>query len=264
MSASTSATAANPATAAARVPGSALLTVKALSVGYDGHAILPPLSVTLRAGELWAVIGPNGAGKSTFLRTVLGLETPVGGEIEQAPSLRMSYVPQHGDLDPIFPISVLDFVLMGRQRSGNVIGRWRKADRQAAAAALDATAAGPLSRQYLRDLSGGQRQRVLIARAIASEADLFFLDEPTAALDIRSEQQVLELITLLRRPRNAAVVMVTHLVEDGLERADRALLLDRDHAVALAAEPETLRAAPAFQHIYGHARSRAEIGAGAP
>ena len=247
--------------AAARPPGSALLTVSRLSVGYDGRAILPPIDATLRAGELWAVIGPNGAGKSTFLRTVLGLEAPLGGQIERAPALRMSYVPQHGDLDPIFPISVLDFVLMGRARPGNVVGRWPKADKAAATAALAAADAGPLARQYLRDLSGGQRQRVLIARAIASEADLFFLDEPTAALDLRSERQVLELIAQLHQPRNAAVVMVTHLVEDGLERADQALLLDRDHGVALAGPPDGLRAAPAFQRIYGSARPRAEVAA---
>jgi ABC-type Mn2+/Zn2+ transport system ATPase subunit len=239
--------------------GTALLTTRQLAVGYDGAAILPAIDVTIRAGELWAVLGPNGSGKSTFLRTVLGLETPVGGGIERAPGLRMSYVPQHGDLDAIFPISVLDFVLMGRQRPGNVIGRWPQHDRQAADAALVSADAGDLGRRYLRDLSGGQRQRVLIARAIASEADLYFLDEPTAALDIRSERHVLQLISKLGEPRGAAVVMVTHLVEDGLERAARALLLDRDHGVAIAAHPAELRHAPAFERIYGRALPRAEV-----
>jgi len=239
---------------AALAPGTALLTTRALSVGYDGAAILPPIDVAFRAGELWAVIGPNGAGKSTFLRTVLGLESPVDGAMERAPGLRMSYVPQASDLDPIFPVSVIDFVLMGRQRPGNVIGRWPKADREAAMNALAVAEAAQLARKYVRDLSGGQRQRVLIARAIASEADLFFLDEPTAALDVRSEQQVLRLISDLPAPRGAAVVMVTHLVEDGLERAGHALLLDRDHDVALGATAAAMREAPAFQHIYGHAR----------
>jgi zinc transport system ATP-binding protein len=240
-------------------PGGALLSTRQLAVGYDGVAILPPIDVTIRAGELWAVIGPNGSGKSTFLRTVLGLEAPVSGGIERAPGLRMSYVPQHGDLDPIFPISVLDFVLMGRQRPGNVIGPWPQHDQRTAAAALVAADAGDLGRRYLRDLSGGQRQRVLIARAIASEADLYFLDEPTAALDLRSERQVLQLISELGRPRGAAVVMVTHLVEDGLERAGRALLLDRDHGVAIAANPGELRHAAAFEHLYGRALPRAEV-----
>jgi peptide/nickel transport system ATP-binding protein len=110
-----------------------------------------------------------------------------------------------------------------------------------------------------RDLSGGQRQRVLIARAIASRAALFVLDEPTSALDIAAEHQVMELIGALRTRHDAAVVMVTHLVEDGLERADRALLLDRDHDVALAATAAEMRASAAFAHIYGRALARAEV-----
>jgi ABC-type multidrug transport system ATPase subunit len=99
---------------------------------------------------------------------------------------------------------------------------------------------------------------VLVARALLTDADLIFLDEPTAALDIASEREVLGLIERLRARRGAAVVMVTHLVEDGLERADRALLLDRDHQVALCAAPRTLRAAPQFAQLYGRFAGRGE------
>jgi zinc transport system ATP-binding protein len=240
-------------------PGQPLLSVDRLSVGYDGKVILPPITMSIGAGDHWAVIGPNGAGKSTFLRTVLGLEPPLGGRIVRAPGLRMSYVPQQSNLDPIFPVSVLGFVLMGRQRPGNVIGRWRPADFAAARTALAQAEAAGLEHRQLRDLSGGQRQRVAIARAIASDADLFFLDEPTAALDIASERQVLQLITSLPQQRGAAVVMVTHLVEDGLERAKQALLLDRDHDVALAAAAADMRRTPAFEQIYGRVLARTGV-----
>jgi zinc transport system ATP-binding protein len=236
-----------------------LLRAVDLRVGYDKRGILPPITATITPGELWAVIGPNGAGKSTFVRTLLGLQPPVTGRVECAPGLRMSYVPQQSALDTIFPISVAEFVLMGRQGPGSFVGLPGRADLEAARAALGEVDAADLARRQLRDLSGGQRQRVLIARAIASRAALFVLDEPTSALDIAAEQQVMELITALRAHHDAAVVMVTHLVEDGLERADRALLLDRDHDVALAATAAEMRASPAFAHIYGRALARAEV-----
>lgn len=230
--------------------GESLLQVQALTVGYDGIPILPPLTFTVGAGELWAVIGPNGAGKSTFVRTALGLSRPVAGAIERRPGLRLAYVPQQSALDAIFPVSVLDFVLMGLQGTGNVTLANPRAYLGRARAALAEAGVGTLERRQLRDLSGGQRQRVLMARALATDADLVFLDEPTAALDASAEQEVLNLIQRIRQLRGAAVVMVTHLVEDGLERADHALLLDRDHRVAFAATAAAMRSAPEFEHIY--------------
>jgi manganese/zinc/iron transport system ATP- binding protein len=227
-------------------------------VGYDGLPILPALSFEVKAGELWAIIGPNGSGKSTFVRTALGLMHPVGGSLERRPGLRLAYVPQQGALDTIFPVSVLDFVLMGLQRPGRVTFLGGPARVAEARAALDEAGAAPLARSQLRDLSGGQRQRVLMARALATDADVVFLDEPTNALDAASERQVLELIEWLRARRGAAVVMVTHLVEDGLERANRALLLDRDHQVALALPAPAMHGAPEFQRIYGRFLARRE------
>ena len=238
--------------AARRLPaGEGLLHARALTVGYDGIPILPPLTLTVGVGELWAVIGPNGAGKSTFVRTALGLSRPVAGAIERRPGLRLAYIPQQSALDAIFPVSVLDFVLMGLQGTGNVTLATTRAYLGRARAALAEAGVETLERRQLRDLSGGQRQRVLMARALATDADLVFLDEPTAALDASSEQEVLDLIQRLREVRGAAVVMVTHLVEDGLERADHALLLDRDHRVAFAATAAAMRSAPDFENIYG-------------
>jgi zinc transport system ATP-binding protein len=239
-------------------PGERLLSTDALVVGYDGTPILPPLSMTIAAGELWAVIGSNGSGKSTFVRTALGLVPPVGGKVERRAELRLAYVPQQAALDAIFPISVLDFVLMGLQGPDNVTLMARGANVTRATAALEEAGAAALERRQLRDLSGGQRQRVLIARALATDADLVFLDEPTTALDATAEHEVLALIERLRAKRGAAVVMVTHLVEDGLERADRALLLDRDHGVAVSATAAAVRALPEFARIYGRFVGRGE------
>jgi ABC-type Mn2+/Zn2+ transport system ATPase subunit len=229
--------------------GLPLIRARALQVGYGGVGLLPPISIDVGRGELWAVVGPNGSGKSTFVRTLLGLARPVAGEVTLAAALRLAYVPQQGALDAIFPVSVRDFVLMGRQGPGGLVGRPSAADRAAVDAALAEAGADALARRQLRDLSGGQRQRVLMARAFARDADVVVLDEPTTALDLRSERDVLALVEKLRA--RAAVVMVTHLVEDALERADHALLLDRDHEVALATPAAQMHDAPAFQHVYG-------------
>src|SRR4029077_8701310 len=148
-----------PSPAAARLqPGERLLGADAMGVGYDGVRILPLLSLTIGAGELWAVIGPNGSGKSTFVRTALGLMPPVSGTLERRPDLRLAYVPQQATLDTIFPISVLDFVRMGLQGPGTVSLRGDGGQAEQARAALDEAGAGALAHSQLRDLSGGQRQ----------------------------------------------------------------------------------------------------------
>ena len=239
-------------------PGERLVSTDSLVVGHEGAAILPPLSMTIAAGELWAVIGPNGSGKSTFVRTALGLVPPVSGTLERRAALQLAYVPQQSALDAIFPISVLDFVLMGLQGPDNVTLLARRANAVRAVAALEEAGVRALERRQLRDLSGGQRQRVLIARALATDADLVFLDEPTTALDATAEHEVLELTEQVRAKRGAAVVMVTHLVEDGLERADHALLLDRDHGVALPTTAAAVRALPEFERVYGRFVGRGE------
>jgi zinc transport system ATP-binding protein len=232
-------------------PKSPLVVTHGLEVGFDGRAILPAIDIQIDRGAFWAIVGPNGAGKSTFVRTLLGLDRPVRGTLIRAADLRPCYVPQQATLDPIFPVRVLEFVLMGVLEKGNLIGPARRTDLETAAVALQEVHASDLSRRLLRDLSGGQRQRVLLARALAARANLYVLDEPTAALDIASEREVLKLASSLGERRGAAVVMITHVVEDALARADQVLLLDRDHAVALSGPPDEISKAPALQHLYG-------------
>ena len=259
-----------------------LLVAAALEIGHDGAAILPPMDLRIERGTFWAIIGPNGSGKSTFVRTILGLDRPIRGAVTRAPDLRAAYMPQQATLDPIFPIRVLEFVLMGRidrrrvapqpravggsggagagggrapdhgarGTHGGLMGPPSRDDLQAARAALRDVRAAELERRLLRDLSGGQRQRVLFARALAADANLYVLDEPTAALDIATEREVLGLISALRDQRGASIVMITHLVDDGLSRADRALLLDRDHGTTLVGPAAEVRSAPELLRLY--------------
>lgn len=228
-----------------------LVITRGLEVGYDGTAILPPIDIQIARGCFWTVLGPNGSGKSTFVRTLLGLDRPVRGAVTCTPDMRACYVPQQATLDPIFPVRVLEFVLMGVLDRGRMLGPARRREVETAQRALQEVKALELQRLLLRDLSGGQRQRVLLARALAAQANLYVLDEPTAALDVASEREVLRLLSALTRTRGATVVMITHMLEDGLARADQVLLLDRDHGVVLSGPPRELVKAPALQRLYG-------------
>lgn len=192
----------------------ALIELDQVSFGYDGRPVLSAVSLEVAAGEFLALVGPNGGGKTTLLKLILGLITPQRGRVRVfggPPAKargRMGYLPQQAYLDPGFPVSVLEVVLMGRLGPGADLGPWSRRDRQAARRALEQVEAAHLAERGFADLSGGQRQRVLIARALAARPELLLLDEPTAGVDPRGEKDVLALLSGLK-PR-VTVLMVTH------------------------------------------------------
>lgn len=182
--------------------------------GYDGQFVLQKVNLTVREQELVSFVGPNGGGKTTLLKLILGLLHPSRGTVrifgrrpEDARPL-MGYMPQHADLDPRFPVSVMDVVLMGRLGHTRSFGPYRKADRIAAEEALRKLQVWDLRRSHFSALSGGQRQRVLIARALAPNPRLLLLDEPTAGLDVAIEGEFYELIRSFAR--TMTVVLVSH------------------------------------------------------
>lgn len=227
-----------------------LLTCRSLEIGFE-RALLPPVDLAIRAGELWAVVGMNGSGKTTWMRTVLGLEPPVAGTVERAPGLRVAYVPQAASLDPIFPVLVRDVVLMGTLRRERLGGFTGHAARKAVRTALARVGVAGLEKKAFRDLSGGQRQRVLIARALVSQAQLFFLDEPTSALDRQAEETVLQLIDGLRREPGCAVAVVTHHLQVLRSVADHALLLDREPPSAVAGTAAQVLESAGYRRLFG-------------
>jgi zinc transport system ATP-binding protein len=183
-------------------------------------------------GTEWVgLLGPNGGGKTTLLRLLLGQLSPSRGRVEVLGGSpvrsrhRIGYVPQHDDIDPTVPASVLDIVLLGRL-TGSSWGPWYpKRDREAALAALDETGTHGLADRAWRTLSGGQRQRVLIARALSSRADLLLLDEPTTGIDIHREKELLRLLERLNQ--RLPIVMVSHDTALVTHHMDRALWVDR-------------------------------------
>lgn len=230
-----------------RPPRPDLLRCVALEVGYGGQAILPPIDVTIRTGEMWAVIGRNGSGKTTWFRTILGLIPPVKGRVERTRQhLRVAYVPQRADLDALYPLRVRDIVRLGCERGSDfMIPRLGEPAR--VAQTLGEVGAADLADRPFRSLSEGQKQRVLLARMIASEAELALLDEPTAAMDVVAEREAFELLDTIRRRYDMAVVVVSHYLGVMRELADRALLLDREARTVVAGRPSEVLGHRAFR-----------------
>ncbi len=190
-----------------------VLALHDVSLGYDGRAVLRQVTFDIERGEFLALLGPNGAGKSTLLRGMLGLLAPLGGRIEYGFDRRVSppgYVPQRDSLDPIFPLTAAEVVLMGTYaRLGplHLIGR---AQHRTAANALEQVGLQSIADAPFWTLSGGQKQRVLIARALAAEPQILLLDEPTAGVDPGAAASIMDVISRLNRERSLTVVLVTH------------------------------------------------------
>ncbi|MDZ7642617.1 MAG: ATP-binding cassette domain-containing protein [Desulfurivibrio sp.] len=193
--------------------GQPVITIHDLHFAYGRLPILEEVNLEVTAGDALCVVGPNGGGKTTLLKLILGLLEPTGGAIQvlgKKPAevrLQLGYVPQYAHYDPLFPVTVLDVVLMGRlgrRRSGF----YNRDDRRAAARALALMGLEELAGRLFAEISGGQRQRTLIARALACEAEILLLDEPTANIDMEAENQLFKLLRQLNR--KMTVLVVTH------------------------------------------------------
>jgi len=227
-----------------------MLEVRNLAFGFGARCVGSDVTFTLSNGETLAVLGGNGAGKTTLFRTLLGLLSPLHGEIRvggdalgtlalDERARRLAYVPQQ--YVPGFGFSVEEIVLMGRASHVAVFARPGDADRAAAADALTRLGIAALSMRSISELSGGERQLVLIARAIAQQAPVLILDEPTASLDFGNRARVLAEIDRLRRS-GLTIVFSTHEPDQALAHADRALLLCDGRPLALDAVSRALTA----------------------
>ncbi|MES2638136.1 MAG: metal ABC transporter ATP-binding protein [Myxococcota bacterium] len=223
------------------------LACEALVVGYGGRALLPPITVAFGRGEFWAVVGRNGSGKTTWFKTMLGLMRPLSGQVS-AQGARLSYVPQRTGYDDLWPVTAGDVVAMGLERGGSF---FRPGPRLGVADALAAVGATELGGRPFRALSEGQKQRVLLARVVASRADVVFLDEPTAAMDSVAEEEALTLLDDVRKRFGTTIVVVSHFLGVAREHADRVLFVDRPAQAVVVGTPDDVFTHPIFQSRYG-------------
>ncbi len=228
-----------------------LLTIKDLLVGHAGRPILPPVTLTVCAGEAWAIVGPNGAGKSTLLRTLLGLQPGIAGTMRRAPCT-IGYVPQRHDLDPTVPGRVIDLVRTGAEQRWSFISPLFPFQARARVErAMRDTRVLELAREDWRHLSEGQKQRVLMAQALAGEPRLLVLDEPTSAMDMAAEGVLFALLDELRLQRGLGVLVISHHLALLGKHATHLLFLDKDEGVVRAGPLAEVAQDPAFVQRYG-------------
>lgn len=189
------------------------LEVHDLKVSYEGRPVLWGVDFTLPQGRLIGIIGPNGSGKTTLLNTVLGIKKPDRGFVKifdqkfDLVKKRVSYVPQKESVDWNFPASVFDVALMGRYGHLGWIKRPGKRDKEIALESLRKVGMESFKDRQISKLSGGQQQRVFLARALAQEADIYFMDEPFSGVDIATEKSLVQLMkTMVKEGKTLIVV----------------------------------------------------------
>ena len=179
-----------------------------------GPDVLERVNLVVEGNDFLGLVGPNGGGKTTLLRILLGLLEPqqgrvrILGEEPQMVRSRVGYVPQHATIDASVPAVVRDVVLMGRLSRSSWGPSFGPDQMAAAQAALEQTGAADLAGRRFGELSGGQRQRILIARALAADAELLLLDEPTTGVDIHRERELLDLLNRLNE--SLPIILVSH------------------------------------------------------
>jgi len=207
------------------------LSIRDLTVAYHRKPVLWEVDYTSPEGSLVAVVGPNGSGKTTLLKAVLDLVPKVSGEVRifgepyKNMRARVGYVPQRETVDWDFPVNALDVVAMGLyRRIGWFLPVTRKY-RQRALEALSRVGMADFAKRQISQLSGGQQQRVFLARALAQDADLYFMDEPFAAVDATTEQAIVSILGELRAA-GKTVFVVHHDLPTVTEYFDHVVLLN--------------------------------------
>ncbi len=207
------------------------LEIHDLTVAYHKRPVLWGIDVEVPQGQLVGIVGPNGAGKSTLIKAAMGLLPLSSGWVKvfgapvEKNLKRVGYVPQRESVDWDFPVSVMDVVLMGRYGHLGLMRRPRKEDRDIARECLEKVKMLPYANRQISNLSGGQQQRVFLARALAQESDLYFMDEPFSGVDAATEAAIVAILHELKE-RGKTLLVVHHDLPTAKEYFDSLLLLN--------------------------------------
>ena len=203
----------------------AQITGENLTLGYEGKAVLRDLNFTVEAGDYLCIVGANGSGKTTLMKTLLGLQPPLGGTIRFGDGLtrrEIGYLPQQTQVQRDFPALVREIVRSGFQGRCGLRPWYTAQEKEEADRMLQKVGAADLAGRCYRELSGGQQQRVLLARALCAARKALLLDEPVTGLDPEAAAQMYRLIGDLHA-EGVTILMITHDLGPALQQATRIL-----------------------------------------
>jgi manganese/zinc/iron transport system ATP- binding protein len=207
------------------------LEIHDLTVAYHKKPVLWGIDLSVPRGKLVGIVGPNGAGKSTLIKAAMGMLplssgwVKVFGEPVKSNLRRIGYVPQRESVDWDFPVTVIDVVMMGRYGRLGLLRRPRREDREVARECLNKVNMLPYAERQISNLSGGQQQRVFLARALAQESDLYFMDEPFSGVDAATESAIITLLHDLK-DKGKTLLVVHHDLPTARDYFDMLLLLN--------------------------------------
>lgn len=199
-----------------------IIEAENISYAYGPTEVIKDVSLAIHQGDYLGIIGPNGSGKTTLLRVMLGLLKPTRGNVrlfgEPLSKFRdwrkIGYVPQKAvNFDPMFPATVFEIAAMGRCGKRGLRGRLTAEDGKIIARALEQVDMSPYQDQLIGNLSAGQQQRVFIARALAAEPEIIFLDEPTVGVDVNAQEQFYALLRKVNQTLVVTLILVSHDID---------------------------------------------------
>jgi ABC-type Mn2+/Zn2+ transport system ATPase subunit len=223
---------------------SCMLQVANLRVNYRDICAVEDVTFCLQPGQVAGLLGPNGGGKSTLVKAILGLVPITKGVIKfnsrplKQQLKRVAYVPQRSQIDWDYPITVERVVMMGRIPATGWFKNPSCQSHNIVRNALERVGMSEYRQRQIRELSGGQQQRVFLARAIAQQADLLFLDEPFNNIDKRTEEIIFQIFTELKQ-ENKTLLVISHDLGNTLDNYDQFLLLNQ-HLIATGSKSEVL------------------------
>lgn len=231
------------------------ITVTDLSVSYQGKKAIEKVTLSIKPAAITGIIGPNGAGKSTLLKGMIGLVKTVNGgstiggvNIKEARK-HIAYVEQRSAIDLTFPITVEEVVLLGTYPKLGILKRPKKADKAKVQECLKLVKMEEFRKRQIGELSGGQLQRVFIARALAQDAAIIFLDEPFVGIDMTSEKVIIDLLKELKSI-GKMIVIVHHDLHKVTEYFDELIIMNKQ-LVSYGPVRETFTTAN-IQQAYGN------------
>jgi len=237
----------------------ALMTLEDISFTYETSPVLKDLSVSVQEQDFIGLIGPNGSGKSTLLKIMGAILKPDSGSIKfkesPVPKINkklfaqsVSWIPQ--DHPMVFPFKVSEIVLMGRHPYLSPLSFESEEDFEITRRAMETTMTSQFADRYFNEISGGEKQRVMIASALAQKPEMMLLDEPTAALDLKYQIQILNILKNLNTEHNMTLIMAMHDLNLAASFCNRLILLDKGQIVR-DGTPEQVLEKNILEQVYG-------------